>query len=460
MSISEFYPIPGESWRSPIERGDRSNNSRYEVIEMSPGGNNTALVRSQFVPLSLDKKIINDALIQNGNAIEQVGFMTISDGALRLDMAGGEFCGNATRSAAYLSLNGEPGELEMSVSGVSEKIRAGVTSSGDAYARVPVNLSLEQITVTDKGLIVPMEGITHYVIQGNADSNDPEEKKQQAMSLLKAQGLSKGPAAGVIWANNDVIDPVVYVRDVDTCFNETACGSGTMALAIARISANQKIDGPMRVQQPSGGFIDVSVEVEDNIVRYATISGPVENLGTGALRQLKNGEKSYIFDVNAKSIEQLLKEGTLPNLYQDVFSKPPYNEVFTLEEVNNFFRGYSENGIVKIAKVGGLVSGFAATIPLGIQTDVLELMRKNGYPSDIAYFAELGVRDDMRRKGLGQQLVQESMLDVSGDIVLRTQENNVGAIKLYGRMGFTQIPDVTQSVSDTDIRIFMIKNGN
>ena len=58
----------------------------------------------------------------------------------RLEMAGGEFCVNATRCAVYEYLKGEKGELEISVSG-AEKMLKGKVIDND---KVEVTMKIEK----------------------------------------------------------------------------------------------------------------------------------------------------------------------------------------------------------------------------------------------------------------------------------------------------------------------------
>ena len=62
----------------------------------NPAGNITALVIGDKYSLE-ERKIINNKIMSEDSRIEQVGF--VSETEKRLTMAGGEFCGNATRSA-------------------------------------------------------------------------------------------------------------------------------------------------------------------------------------------------------------------------------------------------------------------------------------------------------------------------------------------------------------------------
>ena len=67
---------------------------RYKVY--NPAGNITALVIGDKYNFE-ERKNINNKIMDSDSKIEQVGFLSKTE--KRLSMAGGEFCGNATRCA-------------------------------------------------------------------------------------------------------------------------------------------------------------------------------------------------------------------------------------------------------------------------------------------------------------------------------------------------------------------------
>ncbi len=88
-----------------------------------PAGNDTALVYGLDYTQQ-QKKLINNAIMEKNSNVEQVGFID-STKKPELQMAGGKFCENATRSAAFVYLNGKKGSLQMSVN-TTDIINAGV----------------------------------------------------------------------------------------------------------------------------------------------------------------------------------------------------------------------------------------------------------------------------------------------------------------------------------------------
>ena len=95
--------------------------------------------------------------------IEQVGFLDKNF----LRMAGGEFCGNATRSAAFILLKGEPGEIKLKVSGVKNYLKAGIKENRETYSEMPIFNSINKITQIKTNnqpeFLVKMKGITHLI---------------------------------------------------------------------------------------------------------------------------------------------------------------------------------------------------------------------------------------------------------------------------------------------------------
>ncbi len=263
---------------------------RFSVIR--PGGNDTALING--IPGDLQtRKRLNDAIMGVYPNVEQVGFVNLDPNDPELMMAGGEFCGNATRSAAWEVLKREPGELEIKVSGAGGRLKAGVSEDGEAYAQMPVYNDVSYIQRDPKkptNYTVTMKGITHYVdfnteqISGLTES---EIKKKVRVDLRKRK-LDELPAAGIIFAEKKgvkdyKITPVVYVRDMDTLFVETACGSGTAALGLAIAKESGLSVSDLPIYQPSGLPIKVSAEYDGSKIGYTQIQSPLSQVDQGVI---------------------------------------------------------------------------------------------------------------------------------------------------------------------------------
>jgi len=450
----------------------------YDFVVVKPGGNDTALIYGLVGDLR-ERKRMNDEIMAIYPNVEQVGFIEVDGRETTLMMAGGEFCGNASRSAAYLTLGGEPGEISLNVSGVSKPLRAGVKEDGKAFAEMPIYKDPWKVKPDKKdenSWLVEMEGITHLVIfngQEKIDGLNKEEIKRLAMEEIKTRNLTEFPAAGVIYTTKTSgqysIVPIVYVRDIDTLFYETACGSGTTALGLALAKRREGDVKDVSIIQPSGMPIEISVFYENGQFTSAKISGPLEVLVRGSLESGPKGRVVIERVLNQAQLDRTMREG-LRELYKEIFSQPPYCEKFTDEDVELIFSEYLERGILFVGRNKESVVGFGAALPLN-QVPAIEDMAAefNLNAKNAWYMADLGVAENYRRFGLGKKLVTarlEAIQTKGGKMVLmRTSANNIASQSLYQGLGFLRVDGMIQEVSqrrvtgetETDKRIFMIK---
>lgn len=120
----------------------KENGIKYIICR--PGGNDTALVYGiNYTPE--DKKKINDAIMAKHSNVEQVGFIDLNQ-TPELKMAGGEFCGNATRSAANCYLEGKKGNIKIIVN-ETDTINAGVYNNGKSWCEIPLYYGEDAITL-------------------------------------------------------------------------------------------------------------------------------------------------------------------------------------------------------------------------------------------------------------------------------------------------------------------------
>jgi len=226
---------------------------------------------------------------------EQVGFLDLRAWPVRLDMMGGEFCGNACRAAAAvmamegIGLAGDGGVLagELSVSGAVRAVRERAEpGTGVCWAEMPLPRSDHARGVPaahdcGPGLgKVRLPGITHLCVDESlhpfpADCADEAARLRQRFEL-------DAEAVGCIWYRTHpipAIRPVVWVRGTDTTHLETGCGSGSLALALW-LGRGQNFPLVQDILQPSGVPIGVRVEVETAEIT-AWIHGPVSLVATG-----------------------------------------------------------------------------------------------------------------------------------------------------------------------------------
>ncbi|MGI6680997.1 MAG: hypothetical protein ACOX3T_05925 [Bdellovibrionota bacterium] len=269
---------------------------------MSPSGNTTILIDSPHVDSPKDRALISNKIMHNLHlGGEQVGFVSYcADGTPRLDMMEGEFCGNASRAfLAYLLDKGSPAlkhetdeswTCEFSVSGVNKKLHETCfkTEKGiDALVELDNDIKYITKKYNDTLLdIIEMKGITHVLIDTdvlNFDEKNYIEISKQIRTNLNLEDLE---AVGTIWYKQAVeeikIFPIVWVKNTDSVFYETACGSGTAAIGIAKTLKDKK-GLAILVRQPSNKQILVKTKINNGKITNISIGGIVDIIAKGEL---------------------------------------------------------------------------------------------------------------------------------------------------------------------------------
>ena len=243
---------------------------KFTVVMADPAGNRTAIVRSG-VPKADRQEIAEAILADPALKAEQVGFETrpLYGGDLgRLEMAGGEFCGNAARSYGYL-LCSEKGidHCKIEISGTREKLEVICDLDREtAAAQMPMPELVEMAGDEADQLypIVISRGISHMICLNK------EFDEAFARRMIDKFGKAYS-AFGVMFVNGDALTPVVYVAVTDSVCLESSCGSGS--LAAAWFLSRDKEDGfhGYSFEEP-GGTITVNIAKRQG--KYAgTIGG-------------------------------------------------------------------------------------------------------------------------------------------------------------------------------------------
>ncbi|MDR3074408.1 MAG: hypothetical protein LBV01_06790 [Deltaproteobacteria bacterium] len=268
--------------------------------KLRPGGNPTVLLHddSLFAAPAAHRAAIARAVLDDSHlGADQVGFLDDSRALPHLEMMGGELCINATLCAAVvfamrgrlpLSREGRLPLLRegrLTASGAGEALLATVTEHiPDAAYGVALVLPLPGgagTLVRDSGpgeCLVRLPGITHLLLD-TAFFPLPEDPVAAAAAEREAHGLDRLEAAGVIWhspcadslgadwSGTDrpgadrpglrAIAPVVHVAATGSSVRETACGSGSLALALALW--RREGEASHSIRQPSGSDIQVDI---------------------------------------------------------------------------------------------------------------------------------------------------------------------------------------------------------
>ena len=233
-----------------------------QFIKTSPTQNVTILVLNG-IPRAQQPQIAAKLLEYDGVGGEQVGFIEKSDSALlRLQMMGGEFCGNASMAAgAYLAWRegldeGDAKEYPIEVSGAEKIVRVNVAREQNGYrgrVEIPAAERIETVELDVSGRkmaaeAVKLPGITHLILpkETGITLSQIENEIRKWNETLRAEALG----ALIYDESQCAIAPVVYVPGSNTVVRERGCGSGTAAIGCK--CALQRGECALDVRQPGG----------------------------------------------------------------------------------------------------------------------------------------------------------------------------------------------------------------
>lgn len=252
---------------------------------MDPTGNYTVLITSD-VPVNEQARTAS--VIMNKEPLcEQVGFLSRKgDGDISLRMAGGEFCGNATMSAAIrFALDNALtcGVVRIKVSGAEEILSVKVEKTDErsfaCSVVMPKEESVDQIAIGERACpVVRFAGISHIIIENAFERSEAEKLAPELCATLGADAL------GLMFYSPDEmkLTPLVYVAGIGSLFWENSCASGSAAVGIFEAKRqNRKVT--VRLRQP-GGVLTVSASPDDAPV----LSGCVRLISEAQCEILEN----------------------------------------------------------------------------------------------------------------------------------------------------------------------------
>ncbi len=246
-------------------------------VKASPCQNTTVFVEDD-VPVSARAEIACHAMKDEVLAAEQVGFLVptrAESSVLRLEMAGGEFCGNATLALGTLAVArglhgaGTPFFVECSGAAAPLCVSAEAVSQGRWRGRIALSpeakVSGAEFSVSGemyRGAVVELPGICHFCTENTAAVPFSKEIYDALLDQLTARAAAD--AFGIIpyRAEGDgrfSIRPYVAVPAAESRVFEQACGSGSLALGhwLSRSRGISQLD----VLQPGGR---IYVEMGEN----------------------------------------------------------------------------------------------------------------------------------------------------------------------------------------------------
>ncbi|MBQ9663689.1 MAG: hypothetical protein IJV40_11120 [Oscillospiraceae bacterium] len=234
---------------------------------LDPTGNITLLVETPVPEAS--QPLVAKTLMALEPETEQVGFVSYERGEHRLRMAGGEFCGNASMSAAALQLLREgrtEGIVALRVSGAPEpvtvvlKARGENAWSGTVTMPRPLSVGKEHFPDGRALPVVRFPGIAHVILEENPDLKQAEQLAPVWCRELGAEAL------GLMFLDREKkeLKPLVYVPEAETLFWESSCASGTTAVgAYFAAASGEKVCLPLT--QP-GGTLEIAAEPEGTLL--------------------------------------------------------------------------------------------------------------------------------------------------------------------------------------------------
>ena len=252
-----------------------------KCIILNPTGNITGLVVNDIQRNKY--KEISNKVFEFDKKVEQVGFLKKENNIYRIEMAGLEFCGNASRAFAcflYHDQYVKTNNFKISVSGIEQLLDVVVEriNKHKYYSSVKIDYNKyykdiieERYVNSIKVNVVYLDGITHILINENDYKFNNRNYKEITKNIIKQLSLNNS-AVGVIWYNENKIKPVVWVRDIDSCFYENACGSGSLAYGMFYLLKNKKVD-KIDIKQRNNKIITIKANIINNIIKNTSICG-------------------------------------------------------------------------------------------------------------------------------------------------------------------------------------------
>ncbi len=252
-----------------------------QVWAADPAGNTTAVVTT-FVPAR--ERVETARLIMSDPArrIEQVGFEVppLYGGDGRIEMMGGEFCGNAARSFGFLLCErAGVSSRRVEVSGWNEPLNVNCdVEHGRAFVEMPLPERYESLKTSggDVFALVILPGIAHVIVDSGVE--DEHSLIEECLSLAG----KRFDALGILFCEPGYIKPVVYVSETGSIVEESSCGSGSLAAACNDARGREDGEHEYFFRQP-GGVIHVNVVKEGHRIKSAVMGGALSVLESFAV---------------------------------------------------------------------------------------------------------------------------------------------------------------------------------
>lgn len=267
-----------------------------KFVKLNPTENMTILVESS-VSRSQHATISKRLMAYSNINAEQVGFIEPAgdtNALERLQMMGGEFCGNATMSIAafyawkhQLDLSQDK-VLLFEVSGSHHPVSCQVSKKANGYVvrvDMPLPSQIEQKEIVlDSRMCqisrIAFQGITHYIVPADLLQHQPNAYAKELIATLSESETEDAIGILFYYAHLSQLVPLIYIKSIQSEIWERGCGSGTAAVGAYLAYQRQTSIHEEIIKQP-GGFIQVDADCTEENMKRISITGVVEVVARG-----------------------------------------------------------------------------------------------------------------------------------------------------------------------------------
>lgn len=121
--------------------------------------------------------------------------------------------------------------------------------------------------------IIDEENSKYYIEQLRIDESKVKDGLKEVMKTFETDEK----AVGIILLEKEKkktkINPIIWVKTIDTLYYETACGSGSLATAIYKcyVEGTENLE----ILQPSGYSININLDKQQDFIKRAVVLGKV-----------------------------------------------------------------------------------------------------------------------------------------------------------------------------------------
>lgn len=152
--------------------------------------------------------------------------------------------------------------------------------------------------------------------------------------------------------------------------------------------------------------------------------------------------------------------GKIIDLYLNAFTTGEYAQFIPAETAESTLDAMLRNGFGHMAFIGDKLAGVLIALPLSQDPEFPKEDCPDILVENSVYIAEVMVHTDFRERGVASQLLETFLRearDVFTNVVIRVWDENEPALKMYEKLGFKQIADITQTKFLTEEETFEMR---